>query len=112
MEMIPIESSILISYAVTIISETAIILTIQRPKQIWQWIAGIILINSLTQPIAVYLILIWNISRIAVEFGVFAIEAIWYWLAFRISPRRALVISATANLVSIFTGFSIRLLFK
>jgi len=45
-----IEDAILLAYAVTIVSETGIIIAIQKPKKLWQWILGIVLINSLTHP--------------------------------------------------------------
>lgn len=110
--MMPVENSILLSYAITIVSETAIILSLWRPPMFWRWTAAILLINSLTQPIAVYFILIQNAPYALVEGGVFIAEALWYRLALPAGWRRSLVISATANLFSIFAGALLRFLFR
>jgi len=106
-----IEKAILLAYAVTIISETAIIIAIQKPKELWQWIFGIILINSLTHPIAIYFLHIQNAPYIFVELGVLILEAIWYNLAFQVSWKKSFAISAVANIFSILVGIGIRFLF-
>lgn len=106
-----IEDAILLAYAITVISETIIILTIQQPKEVLWWIFGVFLINSLTHPFVIYFLHVENLSLsyIPVELGVFAVEAFWYRLAFSISWKRSLVISGVANTFSIFVGFGIRL---
>jgi hypothetical protein len=106
-----IENAILLAYATTIISEIAIILAVQRPRKIWQWIIAIFLVNSLTHPLVVYFLRVQNAPYIPVEFGVFLTEMIWYKLAFNLNWKRSMIVSGTANMFSIFVGFGIRLLF-
>lgn len=106
-----IEYAIFLAYAVTIISETCIILVIQRPLKIWQWVFAIFLINSFTHPIAIYLLRIKNLPYIPVELGVFAIEFFWYWVALKISWKRSFILSGTANAFSILVGIGVRFLF-
>lgn len=102
---------IFFAYTITVISEIAIILVIQKPQKFWQWILGIFLINSFTHPIAIYLLHMQNINYILVELGVLVIEAIWYTLAFQVSWRRAFILSAAANIFSILVGSGARFLF-
>jgi hypothetical protein len=106
-----IENAILLAYATTIISEIVIILAIQRPREIWQWVVAIFLINSLTHPLVIYFLRVQNAPYIPVEFGVFLIEMIWYKLAFNLNWKRSLVVSGIANVFSIFVGVGARLLF-
>lgn len=107
-----IESAILLAYAVTIVSEEVIILAIQQPSKIWQWIIAALLANSLTHPLAIYFLRVQNAPYILVELGVLIVEMLWYKLAFKLNWRRALIISGAANIFSIFSGFAIRLLFS
>lgn len=104
------EKSILLAYVITVISETIIILLVQKPKNIWIWILSIFLINSFTHPIAIYLFHIQNVSYFIVEFGVIITELICYKLIFNLSWKRAFIISSIANIFSILAGFTIRLL--
>ena len=106
-----IENAILLAYATTITSEIAIVLAIQRPKEILQWIVAIFLINSLTHPIIIYLLRVQNAPYIPVEFGIFLKEMIWYKFAFSLNWRRSLIVSGIANIFSIFVGVCVRLLF-
>lgn len=106
-----IEQAILLAYAVTIISETLFILAIQRPKNVLQWIIGIVLINSLTHPIAIYFLHVQNAPYVPVEIGVFIIEALWYLMAFEVTWKRAFCLSLFANIFSIISGIAIRFLF-
>ena len=105
-----IENAILLAYATTVISEIAIILALQRPKEIWQWIIAIFLINSLTHPLVIYLLRVQNAPYIPVEFGACIVEMIWFRFAFKLSWKRSFIISGIANLFSIFTGIAVRLL--
>ena len=105
-----IETAILLAYTVTVVSETAIILVIQKPKNIWWWILGIVLINSLTHPIVIYLLQIQKASYILVELSVCIVEAIWYNLAFQLGWKKSLTISVIANIFSILVGIGIRAL--
>ncbi len=105
-----VETTILLAYAITVVSETAIILVVQKPKNIWRWILGIVLINSLTHPIAIYFLHIQNAPYILVELSVFIFEAFWYNLAFQLGWKRSLAISAIANAFSILAGIGIRTL--
>ena len=107
-----IEKAILLAYAVTIVSETAIIIAIQKPNKLWQWILGIVLINSLTHPIAIYFLHIQNAPYIFVELGVFILEGIWYNLAFQVGWKKSFAISTIANIFSILVGIGIRFLFR
>lgn len=106
-----IEHAILLAYAITIVSETIIILAIQRPKNVLQWILGIVLINSFTHPIAIYFLHIKNTSYALVEIGVLIVEALWYLLAFKLTWKRAFFLSLFANVFSIISGIAIRFLF-
>jgi len=106
-----IENAILLAYATTIISEITIILAIQHPREIWEWIVAIFLINSLTHPLAIYFLRVQNAPYILVEFGIFLIEMIWYKLAFNLNWKRSLIVSGIANVFSIFVGVGVRLLF-
>src|SRR3989344_4150554 len=78
------EQAFLLAYAVTIISEVGIIVARQCPKDIQWWITGIVLGNSFTHPIVLYMLFIRNVPYIPVEVGVFFIEACWYRWAFSI----------------------------
>lgn len=104
------ESAIILAYTVTIISETAITLFVARPKHIWQWILAVILVNSFTHPIALYLLHIQNAPYLLVEIGVCIVEALWYMAAFRKSAPQAILISFLANIFSILMGIALRLL--
>lgn len=104
------EKSILLAYIITLISEIVIILSIQKPKKIWQWVLVIVLINSFTHPIAIYFLHVQNVPYIVVELGVFIIESIWYKFVFHLSWKRSVVLSAIANLFSILVGIVIRFL--
>jgi hypothetical protein len=106
-----IEQAILLAYAITIVSETIIILAIQRPKNVLQWIIGIVLINSLTHPIAIYFLHIQNTPYVPVEIGVLIVETLWYLIAFKITWKRAFYLSLFANIFSIISGIAIRFLF-
>ena len=101
-------SVLFLAYVVTIVSETIAILILQKPKDVWQWMAGVILINSFTQPIAIYFIQIECNSFFLVEAGVFIVEASWYKIAFAQKWGRALVLSFVANIASIATGILVR----
>lgn len=107
-----VEVSILLAFAITIVSEITIIIAIQRPVKIWQWVTAILLVNSLTHPLVIYLLYVQDMPYIPVELGVFVFEMIWYGVAFKLNWRRSLVLSGTANLFSIFVGFGIRFLFN
>lgn len=106
-----IEEAILLSYIITVFSETVIILFLQRPVKICQWILAIFLINSLTHPLTIYFINIQNTLYIPIEIGVFIVEMIWYKLAFKLKWKRSLIISGIANIFSILVGMSIKSVF-
>jgi hypothetical protein len=99
---------IFLAYLVTIVSETMVLLVWQRPRELWWWMTGIVLVNSFTHPIAIYLIQIKGASFFLVEIGVFITEAIWYKFAFSQNFKHALTLSAVANITSIATGILIR----
>jgi hypothetical protein len=105
------EEVTLLAYIITIVSETVAILLIQKPKNILFWFFTVVLINSFTHPIVMYLLHIKDFFYVPVEAGVIIIEALWYFLAFKINWRRALILSLIANIASIFFGFAIRFLF-
>ncbi len=105
-----IEQTILLTYAVTILSETAIIFIIQRPQKLWQWVIGVFLVNSLTHPIVIYLLHIRNTPYVFVELGVIVIELILYRFLFKINWTRAGALSVIANLSSILVGVGVRFL--
>mgnify|MGYP001559929288 FL=1 len=106
-----IENAIFLAYATTIVSEITIILAIQRPREIWQWIVAIFLINSLTHPLVIYLLRVQGAPYVPVEFGTFLTEMIWYKLAFNLNWKRSMIVSGIANAFSIIVGVGIRLLF-
>jgi len=106
-----IENAILLAYATTIISEVAIIIAIQRPKEIWQWIIAIFLINSLTHPLVIYSLRVRSAPYIPVEVGVFLIEMVLYKFVLDLNWKRSAIVSGIANAFSIFVGIGIRLLF-
>lgn len=107
-----IEEAILLAFAITIISEVAIIIVIQRPTEIWQWILAIFLINSLTHPLVMYLLRVQKVPYVPVEFGIFIIEMVWYRLIFKLKWKRSLILSGIANIASILVGIGVRFLFS
>ncbi len=104
------ESAILLAYVVTLVSETALVLAIVRLKKVGQSIIAIVLINSFTHPVALYLLHIQNAPYLLVEIGVCVVEALWYVVAFRKSAPQAILISFLANIFSILMGIALRLL--
>lgn len=106
-----IENAILLAYVTTIISETSIVLALQRPKEVSRWIIAILLINSFTHPFVSYLLQVQDASFVLVEFGVFTVEMLWYRAALNLSWRRSIIVSGLANVFSIFVGFVLRALF-
>ncbi|MBP8617767.1 MAG: hypothetical protein KBI15_00830 [Candidatus Pacebacteria bacterium] len=103
-----IEDAILRAYAITIISEIIVILAIRRPTRIWQWVVAIFLINSITHPLTICLLRVYNIAYLPVEIGVFIIEMVWYKLVFKLNWKDSAIISGLANLCSIFSGRALR----
>lgn len=104
-------NAILLAYAVTICSEIVLILALQRLKNVWRWLVGVVLINSFTHPIAIYLLHIQNANYVLVELGVLVLEAIWYKAAFQGGWKRSFTLSGVANISSILVGIGIRSLF-
>lgn len=103
-----IEQEIFLAFIITLVTETTLILAIQKPGDWQKWIAWILLINCFTHPIVIYLLHFQNWPYLLVETGVFLAEAVWYKKFFSISPKRAMILSLLANIVSIFSGMVVR----
>lgn len=98
----------LTAFAITVVSEAVVILAIQRPKNIWFWLVGIMLIHCLTHPLTIYAIHVQGLSYFLVEFWVLVVEAIWYFVVFKLTWRKAFVLSLCANIASILVGMIVR----
>jgi hypothetical protein len=104
------EKAILLAYCTTVVSETVVIVALQRAVNMWQWIIAILLINSLTHPLVIYFLYIQNTPYVLVELGAFVVEMFWYKLVFTLSWKRSALISGVANISSVFAGVIIRFL--
>jgi len=103
-----IDQVIISSFLVTILTETGIILTIQKYKNIIKWSFFVVLINSLTQPVAIYMIQILDISYFVTEILVIVVETVFYKYICDIKWKTAIMYSLVANVLSILLGVIFR----
>lgn len=107
-----IDNAILLSYLTTICTEAVAVLIIQKFKNISKWLLSVILINSFTHPIAIYLLKFLNFNYFLTEFGVFIIELLFYHYVTKMWWKKAFVVSLLANTSSIVGGIIIRSVFS
>ena len=106
-----VETAVLLAFSLTIASEVAVVALVQRPKEPWRWVAGVVLVNCFTHPLAIYFLLVGNANLVLVEMAVFVVEALFYRLMFGISWRRAALLSLLANAASLLLGVLSRRMF-
>ncbi len=96
------------AFLITLIAEVLVILCSRKVSGWFGWLLAVILINSFTHPIVIYLLHVLGAPYVVVEFGVIIFEALWYSLAFSLSLRKSFVLSGVANLSSILAGVLVR----
>ncbi len=103
-----IDQVIISSFLITIATETAVILGIQKFKNVLKWSFYVILINNLTHPIAIYLIQFLNINYFVTEILVIVVESLFYKYICNIKWKTSIIFSLIANVLSVLSGIICR----
>lgn len=103
--MLPSANLLFVSFFITTISECVLLfLIVRKRKSFLEILCLVLLMHFITHPFGAFLYYLIAISFAGVEVAIILIEAIFYWRFFPCSYKKALLISAPANVFSIIIG--------